>query len=1009
MKHIQYYLFLIILSINSNLIGQTIQGTVKYLDGTYAIGANIIIEELQLGTTTDLNGTYKIYNVPKGKHTLKIKFIGYNEISKNINVSENKTYQFNGILEENREVLDQVIVVGYGTQVEKLVSSSVVKISADDINNSINNNFTSTLQGKASGVQITTDNGMAGSSTSIRIRGVNTLSGGAEPLYIIDGIPLQNNDISESSRFGYNTNPLSMINPRDIENITILKDASSTAIYGARGANGVILITTKKGKANKSKLEINYKTGLSTETNRLNMLSANQYVDLYSLAFENDGNDISNLNSINGIDIDSISNTDWIDEVLQIGKMHDFNLSFNAGNKTLNYFIGSSYKKESSFIKENLFERATTKLSLNYNPFTKLKINGSTNLAWSKNKYAKVGSAGGLGAAQSHALPIYPIYNDDGSYFWWDNGGTQNLNPVAELNLLDNRNNSLRSINNIDIILKINKMISINNQFSYDIIDQHERFFTPKEINLKEDSASTKLSTIEDRSIKYHNYNYNSILELSKKINNNNIKFLNGFNSQYSVEKYKYKRISGPSLSYHSKLNESMYTEESISGKGQEYAIVSFFSRINFDHSEKYLIEASYRTDGSSRFGSQNKFGHFGALSTGWIISEEEVLKNNRLISFLKIRTSVGTRGNDNIGNFNQYSFYSPNQNYAGNHGIGPDNPSVLDLRWETSITSDLGVDFSFLQNKISGTIELYNTKSNDVLVSNSPLSPSSGFTSVTKNIGKVQSKGIDFNLSSYNLPNYKQLKWKTELNISSYVNKVLDLGGATEVSGTNYGENRAIVGEPVGVFYLAEFAGIDPNTGKEFIYDLDGNIVELNATNSVSERKAMGKPYPDFYGGFNNSFTFKKLTLDFLFIFSVGQKIYDDHGKRQLGNMGYGWNQDIRTLDNWQNNNNNTQVPILSLEENRDINSSRHLHDASFIRLRNVNISYNLPESLCKKIGASKSNIFIAGQNLYVWTKYEGWDPEVNREGSGAITQGVTYLSPPQSKTITTGINIIF
>ena len=208
-------------------------------------------------------------------------------------------------------------------------------------------------------------------------------------------------------------------------------------------------------------------------------------------------------------------------------------------------------------------------------------------------------------------------------------------------------------------------MISINNQFSYDIIDQHERFFTPKEINLKEDSASTKLSTIEDRSIKYHNYNYNSILELSKKINNNNIKFLNGFNSQYSVEKYKYKRITGPSLSYHSKLNESMYTEESISGKGQEYAIVSFFSRINFDHSEKYLIEASYRTDGSSRFGSQNKFGHFGHYRLDGLLSEEEVLKNNRLISFLKIRTSVGTRGNDNIGNFNQYSFYSPNQNYA--------------------------------------------------------------------------------------------------------------------------------------------------------------------------------------------------------------------------------------------------------------------------------------------------------------------------------------------------------
>ena len=1005
-------LFNLLFTIPFICIGQnSITGNVVDNNNVPAIGVTIFIEGTSKGTATDIFGNYQLNNIPLGKQKIIFSSIGYTRIEHYINIEKNDTIIFNSIIKPDNLLLDQIVVVGYGTQIKREISSSVVSIKSEEIENKPNNNFSSSLQGKAAGVQITTDNGMAGSPTSIRIRGVNTLSGGAEPLYVIDGVPVLNEDISESaSRFGYNTSPLSLINPNDIEDISILKDASATAIYGARGANGVILITTKSGKAGKKKININYNTGISSETNRLEMLNSSQYVNLYEQAWINDGNNITDLTHINNIHLDSIANTDWIDEVLQMGRFHDANISFTGGDELLNYYLGSSFKKESTFIKGNEFQRATIKGSVNYNPNSKLNIGGNISIGRTDNKYVKIGSSGGLGRAQSEALPIYPIYNQDGSYFWWDNGGLQNLNPVAEADLLDNRNRSYRALNNFNISYNINENIKFKNELGLDLIDQHEKFFTPKEINLKTDSNGVRLSSLEDREIKYTTWNYNSTLQFNKDYSDNKkLSLLGGFSTQHSVENYSYDRVSDPNLEYHSNTDDALYQEFSTSGIGQEYAILSLFSRINYTLNKKYLFQASYRTDGSSRFGKDNKYGHFGALSFGWIISDENFLKNNNWLSFLKLRSSLGTRGNDNIGNFNQYSFFSSNQDYAGEQGIGPDNPSVSDLRWETVFTSDIGLDFGLWKNRISGTLEYYYTKSSDVLISNSPLSPSSGFISVTKNLGKVQSNGLELQLTTHNLSPQNMLKWKTEFNISSYSNKVLDLGGVNEVSGTNFGENRAIVGQPVGVFFIAEYAGIDVENGDELIYDLDGNIVVLDATNSISERKIMGKPYPDFYGGIKNTFEYKNLGLDIFFVFSQGQMVYDDHGKRQLGNMGFGWNQDIRTLEYWQKSGDITNVPELSLTTNRDINSSRHLYDASYIRLRNLNFYYKVPEKITKKLKVSEFKIFISAQNLAIWTEYEGWDPEVNREGSGAITQGVTYLSPPQAKVFTTGINITF
>tara|TARA_B100000242_G_scaffold219167_1_gene160346 strand:+ start:1618 stop:4650 length:3033 start_codon:yes stop_codon:yes gene_type:complete len=985
-----------------------ISGNISSDNGESIVGATVFLKGSNIGSVVDFNGFYKLENIPKGSHEIVVSYIGYNTINKIIYCDGTNDIIFDTTITLDNKLLDQVVVVGYGTQRKKELSSSIVTINSEDFKEKSNNNLSSNLQGKAAGVQITNDNGVAGGQTTIRIRGTNTLSGGAEPLYVIDGVPILNNDISDSqNRFGYNTSPLTLINPNDIEEISILKDASATSIYGARGANGVILITTKSGKSGKMKINLNYKYGVSSETNRLKMLNGKQYLDLYKIAWTNDGNDIEDLVEINGIHIDSISNTDWIDEVLQIGRFNDANLTISGGSEKIKYFIGSSFKEESTFLKGNQFQRATIKTTLDYKPIKKLNIKSNISIGSIENIYSKTGAAGGLGRAQSDALPIYPIYNNDGSYFWWDNGGNQNLNPVAEINLLENINNSIRTIGNFNIKYNITDNLLFNNELSIDYISQKEKFFTPKEIIYVTDSLGDSLSFMDDRKIRYTTSNINSFISYNRKIKSNSkLSIVGGTSLQHSVEKYKYNRFSGPNINFESTKEDALYNEISIRGRGQEYAIISLYSRLNYSVNEKYFFQTSFRRDGSSRFGAENKFGEFGALSIAWILSEENYFKKISWLSFLKTRLSVGSSGNDNIGNFNQYSFYSPNQNYAGQNGIGPDNPSVPNLKWETVISSDIAIDFGFFEDRVTGTIEYYHTNSKDVLVSNSPLSPSSGFTSVTKNLGRVESSGLEFQITTNNLSKLSKLSWKTDFNISSYRNKVLDLGGVEEVSGTNFGENRAIVGQPVGVFYLAEFAGIDENTGNELIYDLEGNIVELNATNSVSERKVLGKPYPDFFGGLNNSFEYKNFGFDFFLIFNYGQMIYDDHGKRQLGNMGFGWNQDIRTLDHWLEVGDLTNVPFLSLEQNRDINSSRHLYESSYIRLRNVSFSYDFTK-FTKDFKLSNCKLFISAQNLMVWTKYKGWDPEVNREGSGAITQGVSYLSPPQSKVYSIGINL--
>ena len=346
-------------------------------------------------------------------------------------------------------------------------------------------------------------------------------------------------------------------------------------------------------------------------------------------------------------------------------------------------------------------------------------------------------------------------------------------------------------------------------------------------------------------------------------------------------------------------------------------------------------------------------------------------------------------------------------QNYNGESGIGPSNTSVDDLRWETTLKTDIGIEFGLWNSRISGTVELYNENTYDMLIDDKPLAPSSGFSSVAQNLGELYNRGFEFQLTTHNLGPTRAVQWKTEINVAAYKNKITDLGDVKEVGGTNFGDNRAVVGASVGAWSLAEYAGVDPSTGLETIYDTLGNVITANAANTVANRVVIGQPYPKFYGGITNNISWKNFDLDIHFVFAFGQNIYDDHGKRQLGNMGFGWNQDIRTLERWQQDGDQTDVPVLSLRRNQDFNTSRHLYESSYLRLRNLTLSYNFPNKILKKAKLRSVKVYISSQNLFVVTPYKGWDPEVNRDGSGAITQGVTYLAPPQSRSFSAGFNL--
>jgi len=1030
MKHIFSFTLLGLMFFSSFAQKATLSGIVVDEKNQPMIYVSISIKGTTIGIATNINGEYTIGNLDAGTYIVVANMLGYSKSEQKVTLLAGDKKEVKFVMKEDVLLLNQVVVVGYGVKEKREVTGSIETIKAKDIiQSSGSSSFEQVMNGKASGVQVIAANGVAGAPVKINIRGTSSISAGSEPLYVIDGIPMTSGDYSSGS-LGSKTNALSDLNPNDIESIEVLKDAASAAIYGSRGANGVIIVTTKKGKAGKTKFDASISSGIVKETNRLKLLTAGEMLLLRDRAREEMGMSPEPANThIYGNwtrgqadSLAALGGTDWIDKVLQLGNQQQASVSASGGNDKTIFYVGGTYLKEKGFLKGNDYEKINGRINLENKATDKLILGVNIGLAFSNNRRVPIGDAGGLGDAQQ-MFPYLPVYNADGTYFSPTKQGYPS-NPVWELDTKKYLVKSFRTISNVFADYTFNTSLKFRSEFGIDVLDQAEDQFDFRNV---QDATST--SSAWNRHTGVMSWTANNFFTYEKEIN-----ALHNFTATLgnSIER---SHTSGVGLNGWDFPSDFFTTPNAADASNKTgyyyetgYAFVSNFFRLNYKLNDKYIAAFSIRDDGSSRFGKDNRYGWFPSISAAWIASDEHFLEHSKILSYLKLRASYGYTGNANIGDFAYLGVYYPSHGYAGNTGIAPGVLPNPNLSWEKSKQLDLTIDWGLLKNRISGTATYYFKRTSDMLL-NISIPTSSGFSSILENVGKMNNHGYEFTLLTKNLNG--KFKWSTDFNISFNRNKVI---GVAELPPDAFesgepGEGRVIIGYPVGQAYLVRFAGIQQqdgninvydlngnNTGTEFVhagqdlfYDLNGHLITSNNANFYENRVPCGNPIPKFLGGITNTFSYENIELSFLFSFVYGNTIYDDPAKQQIG----AWNkiaQRPEILDAWTIENQSNKVPALNYYT--PTNSDRFLYDASYIRLRSITLSYMLSEKLCKKLNLTTCKIYIGGTNLLTFTKYPGWDPEVLRNVDTNSQQGnVSFAGPslqtPQAKTLICGIRL--
>ncbi len=1000
---IKNYFFLGLFFVSSLLMAQEkkISGVVKGEDGMPLMGVNIVIDNTSKGTQTDFDGNYAIMASPQD--VLVYSFVGYKVIKRTVG---QETIINIEMVSDN--TFEEVVVVGFGKQSKRKVTDNIASVSSSDINNIPIASMQGALTGKAAGVQITQINGKVEGGVKMRIRGVSSISSSQEPLYVIDGMPLINDDESVSDA---PINPLISLNPNDIESIQILKDASSAAIYGARGTNGVVLITTKQGKSGKTKVSLNTSTGWSEATNKMKWLNAEQYVELFTEASTNSyGAEDTWLTEEDGY-FDWMSNgkdwrtgevdTDWQDLALVKGSVQEHNFSISGGSDKTLFFISGGYNDTQGIVRGNSLDRYSFRGNLDHKVTDKFRVGMNTSL--SKTKILRIGTD------NSFATPLQAIAQSPLTPAYLDDGIVPNNETSIYYNFLMQEYNGNWEVNIFRVLLnsyleyQILPELAFKTEFGYDNNNQTEEYFAG---SLTE-SASTN-GFADANAIQSDKYNISNYFTYAQTFNEDyDIELVGGMSFEESSRKRQYVAGTGfPSDDLQTVASASEITSGTSSRT--KYNFLSYFGRATFSISDKYLIKGSLRYDGSSRFGASNRYGIFPAASVGWIISEEDFIKDSETISLLKLRGSYGVTGNAGIGNFASLGLFGGTA-YNQKSGLSPVQLGNPDLKWEKTNQVDVGLDFGILNNRISGEIDYYSKKTNDLLL-NEPIPGTSGYTTITRNVGSLTNKGFEFVLNTNNAMS-ENLTWKTSLNLSTLDNEVTDLPSGDIVAGRNIVRE----GETISSFYLVEYAGVDPANGDALFYKntvkTDGSLDKTTTNNyNEAERIISGSPYPTFMAGLTNTMSFHNFDFSFTFQGEWGSSLYNEGGKFQSGNARYEDNQTTDQLDRWQNPGDITMVPQARMySTNGQQASTRYLEKSDFIRLRNLSFGYTFPKEVTQKFSVDRLRLYFTGINLLTFTDYSGYDPEssYDNNGNSNIEKGITFYSSPPAKTLTIGLNI--
>ncbi len=975
-------------------------------------GVSVVVKGSNSGTVTDADGAYKL-TVSEKATTVIFSYLGFGTKEVSINGS-----LINISLEDGQsQSLDEIVVVGYGTKIKKDLTGNIAKVKGADVQNMPVTNLNQALQGRAAGVFVEANNGKVGEGVKILIRGSGSISASNSPLYVVDGVPINNSS--------YSGNPIADINFNDVESFDILKDASAAAIYGSRAANGVVLITTKRGKAGKTNFQVNTQYGFNKPTHLRGFLNASEYVSLVREAAIN--SDI--IEGIDPLDPSQYAgswlqhaerrltrysgwsdwrtletNTNWEELAFNDkARTSAIDISASGGNDKTKFYLSASYNNQDGILIGNRFKRLSTRINLDHNVNDKFKVGFNLSLSQTSAGRVPVDNEFSTPMQIVALSPVTPLRDLDGNLY--NSPTTTYSNPYVDF--ANGKFNSLiyRNIGNIFGQYNILPSLFFRTELGADIQNQNDDQFY---------GFSTTYGTGSNgygesdwyRSLDYNINNYFNFKKsfsdvhdidavLGMSYQHYNSEYANVYGEQFPVEDLQ--KLESAALI---KGGTSVATNSSF---------LSYFARANYKFNDKYLLTFSGRLDGSSVFGNDRRYGFFPAISAGWILSEENFLENSNTFSFLKLRGSWGLTGNaDGFGDFAHLGLWG-GSSYNGVSGLSPTQLANKELRWEKSNQVDIGLDFGLFNNKISGEIDVYNRKTKD-LIYNVPVPGNSGFTTQTVNIGSMENKGIEFVINSENVSN-KTFRWTSNLNVSFNKNKIVKLDGEqTSVPG-NDGRymNSLIVGESIGIFYGPKYAGVDPANGDALYYLQDGKTT-TNDYNLAGDF-IVGNPNPKVIAGLGNTVSFKGIELSFLFQGVFGNQVMNGAGGFMSASFDWYDNQTREQLNRWQKPGDITDVPQLRLAYGNGISSSsRYVYDADYIRLKNVTLAYNLPVSVLRKLKISTAKVYVTGVNLLTFTDYPGWDPEVNTDyRAGNRNQGSDFYAAPQIKNISVGLNIGF
>lgn len=954
-----------------------VAGKVSDQNGEPLIGVTILEKGTSNGAITNVDGAFTI-KVPTNA-ILIINYTGY--ASQEIPV--NGQAVLNIILSEDIQTLEQVVVVGYGTQKKKDLTTAVVVVGEKDIRHRPMVSAAEALQGKAAGVQVVQPSGKPGNDIAVRVRGATSVIAGNEPLYVVDGVP---------------TTDIRGLNPADIESMSVLKDASSSAIYGARAANGVVLITTKRGKEGVSSIRFNAYTGFSNIRKTVETLTTKQYRSL-----------LEEL-SPGSWDQTWTGYTNWQDESFGIGKNQSVQLAFAGGNDKTRYMLSTNYLNNEGIVKPARFDRYSVRLNLDNQATNWLKIGTSINVLRSRTKNTPDNASSGRGGVIMSALntpPFLTTFKNDGSGQYATNPFQPSWeNPIAYMFGPDQQATDTRIFGNIQAEAQIFDGFSVKTNIGSDMnAHQWDYYLDPFRTNFGRNQNGLGQADKANSSI----WLWENTANYRTSFGRNNLSFLAGSSTQKSHWSNSF--ISGndfPSDVSVKTLNAA--NSVSASTDVQEWSLASFFGRVQYDFDSRYLFTATLRRDGSSKLA--HHWGTMPSVSAGWRISSEPFMEDIDFINDMKIRAGWGKNGNqEGISNYARYGLISYYRRAATNPLSGPaavqttyGNP---DLRWETTTQTNIGIDLSMWNGRVVFVADAYLKQTDDVLL-NVQLSNSLPISSIQTNAGAIENKGLDFSLATVNT--VKKLKWQTEFNISVNRNKVTRLDyTSVYYFGRIYSNNQdvAIVKEglPLGTFFGYVSEGVNPETG-----DLDFKDVNGNGIFDPGDRTIIGDGNPDFTFGLTNSFSWKRFDFNFFFQGSYGNDVFNAT-RIDLEGMFDSKNQSTAVLRRWTPDNRNTDIPRAVGNGNVDNvrNSSRFVEDGSYVRLKAITLTYNFNPKWFGKSGITGLSVYATGQNLLTLTNYSGFDPEVNAFGLSATELGVDYGTYPQARTLTFGFNAEF